>query len=264
MAKLYLEDSITPPMAIVQNDGDGAPAGFTETTDPIDWDIYGPALVGDDDLMHFSDLREEISVDYAALGGPSTAQKEVASRWFVVDESVRDVEYSAAEQEAHAKILLGLYSKDNLSRKEKSLVALIKDADKAAIDSIMSGYESINEETLIVAMGDEVTDIEVGDGKVTIHAPCSLYLKDIILSLTSQSSSGVVTVDIELNAVTIFTTKATIDANEDTSGTAATPYVFDATKQTLVKGDKLVFNIDGAGTGAQGLKATLLIQRIDN
>lgn len=264
MAKLYLENGVTPPAAVVQSDGAGAPGGFTETTDPIDWDIYGPALVGDVDLPYCSDLRNEIDIDYAALSTPTTAQKKVASRWFVVDESVRDVEYSATEQEAHAKILLGLYSKDNVIRKDKALVGLIKDADKAVIDCILGGYQSINEKTLIVAMSDEVTTIIVGDDKVTLHVSCALYLKDIILSLTTQSSSGVVTADVELNAATIFTTKPTIDASEDTSETAATPYVFNDAKRTLAKGDKLVFNIDTAGTGAKGLKATFSIQRIDN
>ena len=56
--------------------------------------------------------------------------------------------------------------------------------------------------------------------------------------------------EVKKGGATIFSTKPSIDANEDTSltGTAA---VLSTT--TATKGDKITFNIDAAGTGAKGL-----------
>jgi hypothetical protein len=53
------------------------------------------------------------------------------------------------------------------------------------------------------------------------------------------------------NGTTIFTTPPSIEANEDTSLTG-TPAVLNVTG--MLKADKMIIDIDAAGTGAKGLK----------
>ena len=78
-------------------------------------------------------------------------------------------------------------------------------------------------------------------------------------SLATASTSGIPEVDINKNGVSIFSTLLSIDANEKTSVTAATPAVLSTT--TFADDDELTFDIDVAGTGAKGLKVTLYHRR---
>jgi hypothetical protein len=65
----------------------------------------------------------------------------------------------------------------------------------------------------------------------------------------------VVTVDVNDGGATMLSTKLTVDANEKTSTTAATPAVLSDT--TVANDAELTFDIDTAGTGAKGLKVWL-------
>ena len=114
-------------------------------------------------------------------------------------------------------------------------------------------------EALPVALSDETTTITVGTGKTTFRAPYAMTLTGVRSSLTTASSSGVVTVDVNEGGSTILSTKLTIDANEKTSTTAATPAVISDT--ALADDAELTFDVDTAGTGAAGLKVTLLYTR---
>ncbi len=239
------------------------------TTDPerstaIDnWDEYGSQRFGS--ITGFDDwekLREEIKkiTDAATWANLTTSAKEIASSCFTVDKTDRDSVHTVEEQEANAETLARAYLPDAPEREIIHLRDLIKDADKVDIDNHLSIYGIIPDQFLIVAMSDETTDIAVGDDKVTLHAPCAFYLFDIIASLTTVSSAGVVTIDIERNGTTIFTTLLTIDATEFTSSTAAAPLVMDAAERLVAKGDKLTFNIDADGTGAKGLKISLSVK----
>lgn len=109
------------------------------------------------------------------------------------------------------------------------------------------------------ALSDETTVITTGTAKVSWRAPYPMILRDCRASLTTASSSGLPTVNIKEAGTTIFSTKLTIDANELTSTTAATPYVF---SDTAIADDALItFDIDVAGTGATGLKVKLYYTR---
>lgn len=105
---------------------------------------------------------------------------------------------------------------------------------------------------LIVAATDEVTTITLANAVVTFHVPRAFTATQIWVGLTTVSSSGLVTVDINKNGVSIFTTKITVDASEETSLTAAVAAALLTT--TFVQGDKITVDIDGAGTGSVGLK----------
>lgn len=140
---------------------------------------------------------------------------------------------------------------------------ILESSNAGAVVSFGSGTKDIflapaprSEEPLfIVAVGDETTALVTGDAKITFHAPMDFTLEDIIGGLSTVSSSGAITVDINKAGSTIFATKLTIDASEETSLTAAAyNFVSSAARVTFAKGDKVVVDLDGAGTGAKGLK----------
>lgn len=114
-------------------------------------------------------------------------------------------------------------------------------------------------ETLIIAVGDETTAITVGNGKVTFRMPFAMTLTAVRASLTTVSSSGIPTVDINENGTTILSTKLTIDASEKTSTTAATAAVI--SDSALADDAEITIDIDVAGTGAAGLKVYMIGQR---
>lgn len=106
------------------------------------------------------------------------------------------------------------------------------------------------------AVSDETTDITTGTGKLTFRMPYAMTLTEIRASVNTASSSGVITVNIKENGTTIFSTQLTIDAGEKTSTTAATVFTF----SDSIMGDDSEITVDivGAGTGAKGLKVTMI------
>jgi len=109
---------------------------------------------------------------------------------------------------------------------------------------------------LVVAASDETTAITTGTAKATFRMPDGVTLTAVRASLTTASSSGVVTVDINEGGSSILSTKLTIDASEKTSTTAATPAVI--SDASLADDAEITIDIDTAGTGANGLKVVLI------
>lgn len=103
-----------------------------------------------------------------------------------------------------------------------------------------------------VALSDMATAIVAGVGIAAWWPPESGILVGAYTAVATQSTSGAVQVDMKDSGGTVFTTKPSIDASENTSltGTAA---VVDS-PVTFSKGDKLTFDIVTAGTGAKGLQ----------
>jgi hypothetical protein len=98
--------------------------------------------------------------------------------------------------------------------------------------------------------------LTTGTSKISFRAPFAMTLTQIPrASLSTASSSGAVTVDINETGASIFSTTLSIDANEKTSTTAATPAVLSDT--SIADDAEITVDIDGAGTGAKGLKVTL-------
>lgn len=111
-------------------------------------------------------------------------------------------------------------------------------------------------EVLMVALSDETTAITTGTAKVTLRMPFAFTLTAVRASLTTASSSGIPTVDINEGGTTILSTKLTIDASEKTSTTAAVAAVI--SDAALADDAEVTFDIDVAGTGAKGLKVYLI------
>ena len=111
-------------------------------------------------------------------------------------------------------------------------------------------------EVIVIAVGDETTAITTGTAKVTFRMPFAMTLTAVRASLSTASSSGVPTFDINEGGSTILSTKLTIDANELTSTTAATAAVISDT--ALADDAEITIDIDVAGTGAKGPKVALI------
>lgn len=114
-------------------------------------------------------------------------------------------------------------------------------------------------ESFMIAVSDETTAITTGTAKVTFRMPYAFTLTAVRSSLSTASSSGLPTVDINEAGSTILSTKLSIDANEKTSVTAATPAVI--SDSALANDAEMTIDINTAGTGAKGLKVYLIGRR---
>ncbi len=116
-------------------------------------------------------------------------------------------------------------------------------------------------ESIIVAVGDEVTPLTAGVNKVRFPMPYGFVLKDVFATLiTAQATSGaggLVTVDLNEAGASVLSTKVTFDNGEKTSLTAAAAEVISDT--ALAAGAEMGVDIDVVGDGtAVGLKIVLL------
>jgi hypothetical protein len=109
---------------------------------------------------------------------------------------------------------------------------------------------------IAIALSNESTALTTGTGIVTFRCPFAFTLTSVRLSLKTASSSGLVTVDVKESGSSVFSTLPTIDANEKTSVTAATPAVI--SDASIADDAELTFDITAAGTGAVGLKLWLI------
>jgi hypothetical protein len=109
---------------------------------------------------------------------------------------------------------------------------------------------------LVIAVSDETTAITTGTAKVTFRMPYAMTLTAVRASLSTASTSGIPTVDINEAGTTILSTKLTIDASEKTSTTAATAAVI--SDSALADDAEITIDIDVAGTGAKGLKVYMI------
>lgn len=107
-----------------------------------------------------------------------------------------------------------------------------------------------------VAVGDETTTITTGTAKTTFRMPYAMQVTAVRASLTTASSSGTPTFDINEGGTTILSTKLTVDASEKTSTTAASAAVI--SDANLADDAEITVDIDVAGTGAKGPKIWLI------
>jgi hypothetical protein len=86
--------------------------------------------------------------------------------------------------------------------------------------------------------------------------PFAMNVTAVRASLSTASTSGLPTFDINECGVSILSTVITVDANEKTSTTAATPPVISDT--ALADDAEITIDIDVAGTGAKGAKIYII------
>ena len=111
---------------------------------------------------------------------------------------------------------------------------------------------------IIVACSDETTNLTAGTAKVSFRMPFAMTVTSVRASVTvAQVSGSLLTVDINEGGGTILSTKLTIDNNERTSTTAATPPVI--SDASLADDADISIDLDQVGTaGARGLKVTFI------
>lgn len=138
-----------------------------------------------------------------------------------------------------------------------ALAAALDDyATTAAVTTAIGAGLATQAEVLMFAVSDETTAITTGTAKVTFRMPWAFTLSAVRASLTTASSSGPPTFDINENGTSILSTKLTIDASERTSTTAAAAAVI--SDVALADDAEITVDIDVAGTGAKGAKVYLI------
>ena len=102
------------------------------------------------------------------------------------------------------------------------------------------------------ALGDNTSVITASATAIKTPYFRALTIQDVYASVKTVSSAGTPTFDIHVNGVSIFSTLLTIDANQNTSLNATTPFVFTGGAAGIIVPDaaKIEFFITVAGTGA--------------
>jgi len=127
---------------------------------------------------------------------------------------------------------------------------------ETAIEFVVPSNVAANTPVAIAA-SDETTALIIATSVVTIRMPGEFSLSGVRASLTTASSTGTVTIDINVAGATILSTKLTIDATESTSTTAAVAAVL--TSSLIADDAEITIDIDDAGSSADaaGLKIYL-------
>lgn len=112
---------------------------------------------------------------------------------------------------------------------------------------------------IVVACSDESTNLATGTAKVTFRMPFALTLTKLKADVNTAPVGSTIIVDVNVNGSTLMaTTKLTIDENEETSETAATPAALTTT--ALAENDEVTIDFDqvGSSTPGKGLKVTFV------
>lgn len=115
----------------------------------------------------------------------------------------------------------------------------------------------IFQESFIVGLSNETSDLEAGSEKISFRVPFNFLLQEIRGSLNVASTGSSVIVDLNVDGNSILSTPLSIDAGELTSTTASVLPVFSS---SLIPDDSRVsLDIDqiGSTTAGAGLKITL-------
>jgi len=117
-----------------------------------------------------------------------------------------------------------------------------------------------NTTSFILACSDETTAISDTGTVLTFYMPFAYTVTGVRASLTTTSSSGTPTIDINDGATTILSTKITIDPGDLLSTDSATQPVID--DPDLADEAKITIDVDVTGTDATGLKVYIIGYRV--
>lgn len=141
-----------------------------------------------------------------------------------------------------------------LSSPSEGMVSYLKDTNAL---QRYDGAAWVGDPTVIaVAISDEATALTTGTAKMTFRMPFAMTVTSVRASLSTASSSGNPTFDINEGGTSILGTKLSIDANEKTSTTAASAATI--TDSALADDAEITIDIDTAGTGAKGAKIYII------
>ena len=120
----------------------------------------------------------------------------------------------------------------------------------------ITGYESF-----IICASDETTAITTGDDKVKFSMPYHFHIEEIKATLSTTSSGGNVTVQVTEGgaANNINSSAITITAGQTLGSTTTFGSGGGTNPDEVIQEDAVIgVNIDGAGTGAKGLKIAII------
>ncbi len=117
-----------------------------------------------------------------------------------------------------------------------------------------SPYKRIT--SFVCTCSDEGTAISDTGTVLTFYMPYAYTVSEVRASLTTTSSSGTPTIDINEGGSTILSTKITIDPGDLISTDSATQPVLSDT--ALADKSKITIDIDVTGTDATGLKVYII------
>ncbi|AWR86266.1 hypothetical protein [Meiothermus taiwanensis] len=195
----------------------------------------------------FRAYRATWSTGQSTINLPWTPRGDVAV--FVVAKAEFLVEGGGNDYTvAGAVLTLTAAGQAKLANNDVLLIVGAESASGGSLNSIQS---------FVIAASDETSNLTTGTAKVTFRMPYAFTPTAVRASLSTASSSGPVVVDIRKNGASIMgSNKLSIDDNERTSTTAATqPNLVDT---NLGDDAEISIDITSAGTGAKGLKVTLI------
>ena len=110
--------------------------------------------------------------------------------------------------------------------------------------------------SFVCACSDEGTAISDTGTVLTFYMPYAYTVSEVRASLTTTSSSGTPTIDINEDGSPILSTKITIDPGDLISTDSGTQPVLSDT--ALADKSKITIDIDVTGTDATGLKVYII------
>jgi len=137
----------------------------------------------------------------------------------------------------------------------------IRDSFDKCNDNFTEVYGEAAEEVICIAISDEATALTIGAGKVSFRMPWAMTLSSVRASVVTAPTGAALQVDINEGGSTILSTVISIDADEKTSTTAATPAVISDT--SLANDAEITIDIDqiGSSVAGAGLKVYLIGSR---
>lgn len=112
-------------------------------------------------------------------------------------------------------------------------------------------------------VGDETTDLTTGTAKKTLRCPFPFYVTDAKASVNTAPVGADIIVDVNKNGSTIFASRITIDAGDETSVGSASPV---SVTNFIDDDDEITIDIDqvGSSTAGKGLKVVLIGYEVVN
>lgn len=117
----------------------------------------------------------------------------------------------------------------------------------------------LNEE-IQIACSDLTTDITTGTSKAYFRMPYAMTVTEVRVSLLTAGTTTGITVDVNEEGVSIFSTLLTTDATEKTSTTATTAEVI--SDSSLADDAEITIDFDAVPTGGRGVIVTLIGTRV--
>jgi len=207
-----------------------------------------------DPLADYTVNATVLTLTTAPASGTNNIAVWAVSETVYVNAAVANASASSAAASANAAAT----SATNAATSESNAATSETNAATSATAAATSALAAQNAVKVrhTVALSDETTPLVAAVGAVTFRSLLAFTLTEVRASLTGASSSGVVTVDINVNGATILSTKLTIDATEKTSTTAVAAAVISTS--AIADDAEITMDIDTAGTGATGLKVTMI------